>query len=289
VNIANIMTARPLTVAPTASIDRAINLMEENDVHHLCVVNGQRLVGMISDRDILISTGWMLAVERQELRTSGTNGREVKRVSQIMSIPALVLEETDDVRDAANLMMTHQISAVPILSGTRLAGIVTDTDLMCCLDDTVAEGNAAWRFLNSAVRTLMTTPVITAVPAAELDEVVDNFRRFRIRHVPVATDRKLLGMISDRDVRRLLGWSAACDRQDEAQARLGTLRTPQTASEIMQNNVRTIGSSSSLRDALHHMRAARVHSLPVVDDGSLIGIITQTDFVEALSQNALCD
>lgn len=286
-NVSNIMTTDLSTVTPTASIDRAISLMEQEEIHHLCVVDAQKLVGIVSDRDILISTGWMLAIERNGATKSGTNGRAVRKVSQIMSSRVDVLEETDDIREAANLMVTHRVSAVPILSKTRLAGIVTDADLVRCLGDIAVEGNAAWKFLNAAVRTLMTAPVITVVPSASLDEVIDVFKRFHIRHVPVATGKKLQGIISDRDVRRALGWSAARDAQAEAQGRVTTSRIPEKAEEIMQTSVTTITASATLGEALQRMQSARIHSLPVVDDGALIGIITQTDFVNALVQEQL--
>jgi CBS-domain-containing membrane protein len=78
------MTTDLSTVTPTASIDRAISLMEQEEIHHLCVVDAHKLAGIVSDRDILISTGWMLGIERNGATKSGTNGRAVRKVSQIM-------------------------------------------------------------------------------------------------------------------------------------------------------------------------------------------------------------
>src|ERR1041384_4487516 len=61
--ITNYATEPVVTVAPTDSIDRAIELMEDHGFHHLVVTDANQVCGILSDRDILISTGWMLRVD----------------------------------------------------------------------------------------------------------------------------------------------------------------------------------------------------------------------------------
>ena len=76
-NVMNYATLDVVTIAPSASIDRGISLMEEHGIHHLVVVQDGRVIGMVSDRDILISTGWMLSVERRTVAVGTEKGHVI--------------------------------------------------------------------------------------------------------------------------------------------------------------------------------------------------------------------
>jgi CBS domain-containing protein len=283
--ITDYATRNVVTVAPHDSIDKAMSLMEERNLHHLVVVlEKSRVVGMLSDRDVLISTGWMLAIERctrdeaMRPRVAGPT-----HVRQIMSQPVECITATYTVRDAAMIMLQRKISALPMLSEGRLTGLVTETDLvkwppLCELH--------VDHFLNGDVAGLMRANVLSVVPEAPLSEVIHLFRSRRIRHVPVTKDGQLVGIISDRDVRRALGWGNVRDLIAESEGR-SEMNTPQTAADIMHTRVRTVGMGTPLRDALRVMLDERIHSLPVVEGHALNGIVTQTDFLRAFARETI--
>jgi len=276
----NYATRDVVTVSPADSIDKAISLMEERNIHHLVVTKGQTVVGMLSDRDILVSTGWMLSVERQA-RLAGSHEKKIfgpTRIEQIMSQPAICLDNDHSTRDVGSLMLTRKISAIPILNQGRLVGLLTETDLVkwAPLDETAAD-----RLLDGAVMGLMRTHVLSVTPGAPLDCVIHLFRSRRIRHAPVVSEQRLVGIISDRDIRRALGWGRVREMQAECEGRLAEVDPPRFAADIMHEGVHTVGPSTSLRDALRNMLADRIHSLPVVEAQTLQGIITLTDFVRA--------
>jgi CBS domain-containing protein len=284
-NVMGFATRQVIQVAPADSVDKAISLMEEHGIHHLVVAGERGLIGMVSDRDILISTGWMLSAERRALGDS----RPVigpTRVEQIMSQPLQSLSEADTARDAAVLMTRRKISAAPVLREGRLLGMVTETDLAQQLDRSARDDNAADRLLGCAVRDMMRAHVMTVLPNAPITEVIHLFRRYHIHHVPVAADRLLLGIISDRDVRRALGWSSIRDMQAEAAGRMAD-GLPTKAAEIMRREVVIIAQDAPLREALRLMLEFNIHSLPVVDEQELVGIITRTDFVKAIARQEL--
>ena len=62
--VAKIMTREPRFVAPTDTLTAALGVMEAHDIRHLPVVDQGRVVGVVSDRDLLESTGWMWDEER---------------------------------------------------------------------------------------------------------------------------------------------------------------------------------------------------------------------------------
>lgn len=288
-NVLNFATSDVLTVSPGDSIDKAISLMEDRNLHHLVVVNDHHEpVGVLSDRDILISTGWRLTAERQaNHRYFGGRTMGPTRIEQIMSRPIVSLSEDATARQAAITMRDRKIGAVPIVHDGRLAAIVTVHDLINWLDELAIDGNPAARLLDAPVRDRMSSPVLTVAPESPLDDVVKLFQRFNIHHVPVAFRSLLLGIVSDRDVRRSLGWSTICDQQAEADAVLSPVEFPMKAADVMSRDVMTTSPHVELRQSLRRMVFHHVHSLPVVHEDKLIGIITSTDFVRAIAEEEL--
>lgn len=288
-NVLTIATTDVITVAPADSIDKAISLMDERSVHHLVVVNQKRVpVGLVSDRDILISTGWRLAVERRACGCQ-TEGRTMgpTRVEQIMSRPVVTLPDNAPARQSAITMRDRRIGAVPIVHDDVLMGIVTVHDLISSLDELAADHNPAERFLNLPVRDRMSSPVLPVAPESPLDEILSLFQRFNIHHVPVAVDCRLVGIVSDRDVRRSIGWSTLHEQQIETCVSNQHVEPPVRAAQVMNREVMTISPHVPLRQALRRMVFHRIHSLPVVQADKLIGIITPTDFVKAIATEDL--
>jgi CBS domain-containing protein len=99
----------------------------------------------------------------------------------------------------------------------------------------------------------------------------------RIRHLPVLDDdgEELVGIVSQRDIfrgalARALGYGEAAQTK-----LLGML----VVKEVMTNDVVTIGPAASLAEAAGIMRERRIGCLPVLEDGRLVGILTEADFV----------
>ncbi len=285
--LAHFATSQVITVGPRDSIDKAICLMEEHGFHHLVVAEADRLVGILSDRDVLISTGWMLAVERS-LAAPGRGARVVgpTRIEQIMTREVVTLATDATPRDAAFLLLDRKVSAMPLLHEGRLLGIVTETDFLKWLAGAVDGGPAA-HFLRREVRELMRMSVTFATPVTPIGDIVDTFRRRRFRHLPVVSDGQLLGIVSDRDVRRALGWATVRDMQCEELGRVEETGPPRTASDIMHRHVVTVTPATPLRQAVAQLLVHHIHALPVVTDDGVVGILTQTDFVKAIARERL--
>ena len=285
-NVMNYATRDVVTLPPSASIDSAISSMEERNIHHVVITTGNRVVGMVSDRDILISTGWMLSIERTS-RNGGAGMNKVvgpTQVHEIMSRPVVCLTIAHTARDAALLMLDRKISAVPVLNQDRLDGLITETDLLKWPPLSEVETD---HLLTHKVGDLMRVNVLSVTPDAPLADVIHLFRTRRIRHAPVVLRSKLVGIVSDRDVRRALGWASVRDMQAEREGRMLDTVSPQTAGDVMQQHVRTAELSTVLRDALRLMLEERIHSLPVVEAQCLKGIVTETDFLRAFARKAL--
>ncbi|MGE0481751.1 MAG: CBS domain-containing protein [Phycisphaerae bacterium] len=284
-NIMNFASRDVRTVTPFDSLDKTIALMEEAGIHHLVVMEDNRVVGMISDRDVLLSTGWLLGVERQVQTKTGPMTVGPTHVGQVMSRPAVTITNAETARDAALILVNRKIGALPVLANGRLVAIVTESDLLRWLRELAVGGNRADRLLQSPVRELMRAHVISVTSDTPLAEVIDLFRRYRVRHLPVIDNERLKGIISDRDVRRALGWSNVREMQADEEGRL--IEVPHIAEQIMQSQLRTTTSAAPASDALRLMLEHHIHSLPVVDADQLVGIITQTDFIKTIAREQL--
>lgn len=284
-NIMNFVTRDVICVAPHDSLDKAMSLMEEFRVHHLVVRAANRVVGMLSDRDVLLSVGWVLSADRKVHSPTRTTVIGPRTVDEIMSRNVVCIENSDSGQSAARLMIDRKIGALPVLHNDNLLGIVTESDLMFWLDKLGTAGGNAATFLAQPVSMLMRASVLSVSPNESLGDIIDMFRRRRIRHVPVVRGGQLCGMISDRDVRKALGESSIRDMM--AQESGNYYVAPRTASELMTANVYSAPLSTTLRGALSNMLDHRVHSLPIAEGDKLVGIVTQTDFVKAIARDGL--
>ncbi len=124
------------------------------------------------------------------------------------------------------------------------------------------------------VAEFMSTDLKTLGPDNSLAEARALMIERRIRHLPIVADGKLLGIVSHRDV------LAAADSQllDEAEAHRDKERFV-ALSELMTRDPLTIDERDSLRAAALLMQRHKLGCLPVVRDGVLRGIVTDSDFV----------
>ena len=124
------------------------------------------------------------------------------------------------------------------------------------------------------VKDSMTREVVVLPPQATAGEALAICRERRIRHLPVLEDRRLVGIVSDRDLR-----SATSALGDPARAEaLGRI----AVSEVMAREVTTATPEDPIEAAANAMREKKIGCLPVVEGDALVGIISSSDVMEAL-------
>jgi acetoin utilization protein AcuB len=114
----DIMSTEVKTIAPNASVGEARTLMDTAGVHHLIVVEGGQVVGVLSARD---------------LGGRASNGRgegDRARVESIMSPHVVSMAPDATIRQAANRLRGRGIGCLAVMDGPKLRGIVTTTDLL---------------------------------------------------------------------------------------------------------------------------------------------------------------
>ncbi len=125
------------------------------------------------------------------------------------------------------------------------------------------------------VSEIMTATPFTLAPEASLSEARALMYEKRIRHIPILADGQLVGLISQRDV---LAAEQSSLSAVAPQQRLEEEKTV-AVSEFMKTRLVTIEPEASLRQAALYLQKHKLGCLPVVDDSKLVGIITDSDFV----------
>lgn len=126
-----------------------------------------------------------------------------------------------------------------------------------------------WKDSYVLVGQFMTTDLFTVHPEDVVDLAASLMDWRHIRHVPVEdNDGKLVGLVSHRTLLRMVG-----------QGMRGTERAPVAVKDIMITDPICVTPTTRTLEAIEHMRTHRIGSLPVVEDGRLVGIITERDLI----------
>jgi acetoin utilization protein AcuB len=125
--VSDLITGPPITIAPETPVLEARRVMQTRVIRHLLVVEDGCLVGIVTDRDIRLnmpSPATTLSVWEVNYLLARLTVREV------MTKSVIIVEPDRPVADAARLLLTEKIGALPVVDGERLVGIVTETDFV---------------------------------------------------------------------------------------------------------------------------------------------------------------
>ncbi|HEY7573905.1 MAG TPA: CBS domain-containing protein [Thermoanaerobaculia bacterium] len=114
---------------------------------------------------------------------------------------------------------------------------------------------------------IMNTRVETISPRESAAAASNRMRGSGIRHLVVQDDRRIVGLLSERDLKGL-----------------GSFRQVESVEDVMTSPVVTASPETTLRQAANLMRGRSIGSLPIVDNGRLAGIVTVTDLLERIGR-----
>jgi acetoin utilization protein AcuB len=123
----------------------------------------------------------------------------------------------------------------------------------------------------------MTKTVLAVKPKDTLKHAREVMSKHRLNQLPVVIDDKVVGIVTDRDIRDAYPSSMRLLRGKD----VDEFADSYTVEEVMTYNVVTISPETSLREAAQRVRKQRFGALPVVDQGKLVGIITRSDLLDA--------
>src|SRR5437762_462040 len=116
-SVKDAMTSNVKTATPSQSLTDAAKLMKQEDVGSIPVVDGERLVGVVTDRDIVVRG-----------IADGSDPRAVQ-VGDIASHDVVTVRPDDDLDEALRLMAQHQVRRLPVVEDGHLVGMLATADL----------------------------------------------------------------------------------------------------------------------------------------------------------------
>lgn len=169
-----------------------------------------------------------------------------------MTAPALTEKPETSVATLITVLRLRGVSAVPIVRGEELVGIVSTTDILR------AESAAS-------AADLMSTPVLTVEADEPLDEAARRLAAGRVHRLVVLERGRVAGILSARDI------------LEEVKKR----RVLAPLSTVMSSPVATVDLGTPTEDAVKELAAANVHGLVVVDGEAPVGVFTHAEALAA--------
>ena len=123
-SIEAIMSTNLITVTPSATLAEARTLMHDHRIHHIPVVEGDALVGLITLTNVLAATDSFLRDDRSRIHANEIG------IKDAMVTDVATVDVNASLRHAALFLEKHKIGCLPVLDGEKLVGIITDTDFV---------------------------------------------------------------------------------------------------------------------------------------------------------------
>jgi CBS domain-containing protein len=250
-----------ISINKNASVYEAIHLMVVNDITGLPVVDGPRLVGIISEKDVL-----KLLYDVEFLAGP---------VGDYMTMDVMTFDEQDDITDICSCLIDNNFRRVPILRDENLVAIITRADLIRANkykfrpakphDTTTTHPNflLAKHVMTPGLRTVRrNSPVYTA-----MELIADG----NITGLPVIDDSmKLVGIVSEKDLLKNLY---------DPDARPGLVQ------DYMTRDIVSFEFDDSLFEVCHTLINNNFRRVPVLEKGRLTGIISRRDIIIYIMEN----
>ena len=121
--VRDLMTENPTTCEPSTTAVEAARVMASEDVGPVPVVEGGRVVGIVTDRDLVVR---ILAEGKDPSSTT---------IGEIASSDLVTVQPDSELEEAERLMADSQVRRLPVVEGDRLVGIVAQADIARALDE----------------------------------------------------------------------------------------------------------------------------------------------------------
>ena len=185
------------------------------------------------------------------------------QIKNLMSEDIITIDKDQNLSDALKLLRKHNVSRLPVTNNKQLVGIISERDIANKLGSSKYESMPASRLHISSV---MVKDVITVPQTMQLDEVAKIMLDKGIGSVPVMDEDKMVGIVSKADFVTLA---------------VGIAFDKITVKEIMSKELTVVSPTERIVHARRQMLETNVGRLPVVDDDTLVGMITSKDLMRA--------
>jgi PAS domain S-box-containing protein len=246
--VGDIMTEDVTTVCPGGSVVSAAQIMSDKNISCIIVSDNGDLLGIITETDLL------------KRAVADSNDFRKMKVEHIMSSPVRSVPCNLSVLEASKIMDAENIRRLVVLIEERLAGIITQTDIV-----RVLTSYGMWKNVSE----LMTSDVAVVAGSATVKEAAEVMASRDISCLVATDNDDVVGIFTERDLlKRVIAL-----KRNPAQTILHN---------VMSSPVMSVPSNYSIPSASKMMEKMKIRRLLVMDDKTLLGVVTQTDILKAI-------
>ena len=265
-----------ITAALTTSVYDVVHIMAEEGFRRIPIVDPgtKRLQGIVTSTDIVDYLGGGKKFEIIQGVLGGSFFKAINEpVKSIMRPNPPTVENVATIGRAIELMKQHGVGGLPVVdSANRVLAIVTEKDLL-----NVFEGKGK----GVKVAALMTKEVVTGTGETTIIEAAKEMVGKSFRRLPLVSEGRVVGIVTAMDIVRFFG-SGEVFQHLRSGTILQVLQTP--ALQIGTENLVTTSQDADVTEAARTMKERNVGALLVVDDGKLVGMLTERDFFKLASR-----
>ena len=129
------------------------------------------------------------------------------------------------------------------------------------------------------VYSIMTTNVVSLNTTDSLEKAEKLFKDHNIRHIPVVKGKRIIGILSYTDLLRISFADAVGEDEQNIDT---TVYNMFTIEQVMAKKLVTVTSNTTIKEVAEILAKKEFHALPVVDNDTLMGIVTTTDLIDFL-------
>ena len=129
------------------------------------------------------------------------------------------------------------------------------------------------------VTTIMTEHVVTLKKNDSLEKAEKLFKKHHIRHIPVVNGGTIIGMLSYTDLLRISFADSAFEDDEFVDSVVYNMFTIE---QVMVKKIISVNPSTSIKEVAEILAKSEFHALPIVDNNTLVGIVTSTDLINYL-------
>ena len=218
----------------------------------LPVLYKNKLVGIITIRDILRVVG-----------SSHEQNPEHTHISGVMQKNLNVLPPDADIETAVQLMLDNDISSIPIIEGETLTGLLTKTDIL----HTCTE-------IDKPIKEYIVTPITISL-GHRIPHVRELMFEHNISLIPVTDGGNFVGVILSKDIaKRIIDFKKDIKRHQDAIKNMAV-------EDFYRPDTTSVSQDSTVGDVAKKLLEEKRTSIPVMEKGELIGVISKTDLLKA--------
>jgi CBS domain-containing protein len=268
-------TRNVMTLPPTATIMEAIKIMTEKRFRRVPITDAgtQRLEGVVTSVDIIDFLGGGKKNLLVEKRFKGNLLAAINEgIRQIMETDIAYLHEQADFKEAVSVMLERRTGGLPIVDGNmHVVAIFTERNVIELMGGLVTNKTVD-DYMTKSVKMVSTdTPIGNA---AKL--MVEN----KLRRLPVVKNGIFAGIVTASDIVHFLGRGDAFSKLTTGNIHEAL---DQPVGSIVSKDLIWTSSGTDMGKAMGIMLEEKIGSLPVLEEGLLRGIITESDFLKLLS------